>query len=75
MSHDEPSFFNDQRTIFQLSSRFARLQSIKCAVVGKNLYMRFSCTTGDNLRNETKSNTYCGKPGESTLYIDDNTKL
>ncbi|KAG6651472.1 hypothetical protein CIPAW_06G113700 [Carya illinoinensis] len=29
------------------SSRFARLQSIKCAIAGKNLYMRFSCSTGD----------------------------
>ena len=29
------------------SSRFARLQGIKCAIAGKNLYMRFSCSTGD----------------------------
>lgn len=29
------------------SSRFARLQGIKCAVAGKNLYMRFTCSTGD----------------------------
>lgn len=29
------------------SSRFARLQSIKCSIAGKNLYMRFSCSTGD----------------------------
>jgi hydroxymethylglutaryl-CoA reductase (NADPH) len=29
------------------SSRFGRLQNIKCAVAGKNLYMRFSCSTGD----------------------------
>ena len=29
------------------SSRFARLQSIHCAIAGKNLYMRFSCSTGD----------------------------
>lgn len=32
---------------FYRSSRFARLQSIKCAVAGKNLYMRFTCGTGD----------------------------
>ncbi|KAK9112698.1 hypothetical protein Scep_020217 [Stephania cephalantha] len=41
--------------VFNRSSRFARLQSIKCAVAGKNLYMRLSCTTGDNLRNETNA--------------------
>ncbi|CAI9110428.1 OLC1v1010443C2 [Oldenlandia corymbosa var. corymbosa] len=32
---------------FNKSSRFARLQSIQCAIAGKNLYMRFSCSTGD----------------------------
>ncbi|KAL6527196.1 3-hydroxy-3-methylglutaryl coenzyme A reductase 1 [Orobanche gracilis] len=29
------------------SSRFARLQSIQCAIAGKNLYIRFCCSTGD----------------------------
>ncbi|KAH9606772.1 hypothetical protein KSS87_009792, partial [Heliosperma pusillum] len=29
------------------SSRFARLQSIQCSIAGKNLYMRFCCSTGD----------------------------
>ncbi|KAG5534452.1 hypothetical protein RHGRI_022552 [Rhododendron griersonianum] len=29
------------------SSRFARLQGIKCAIAGKNLYTRFTCSTGD----------------------------
>lgn len=29
------------------SSRFGRLQSIQCAIAGKNLYMRFRCSTGD----------------------------
>ncbi|KAI9192124.1 hypothetical protein LWI28_018580 [Acer negundo] len=29
------------------SSRFGRLQNIKCAIPGKNLYMRFYCITGD----------------------------
>ena len=29
------------------SSNFARLQGVKCSVAGKNLYMRFSCSTGD----------------------------
>ncbi|THG21425.1 hypothetical protein TEA_001043 [Camellia sinensis var. sinensis] len=30
-----------------LSSRFARLQGIHCSIAGKNLYIRFSCSTGD----------------------------
>ncbi|KAL5658577.1 hypothetical protein ACJX0J_031740, partial [Zea mays] len=29
------------------SSRFGRLQGVKCAIAGRNLYMRFSCSTGD----------------------------
>ncbi|WVZ80666.1 hypothetical protein U9M48_028123 [Paspalum notatum var. saurae] len=29
------------------SSKFARLQGVKCAMAGRNLYMRFSCSTGD----------------------------
>ncbi|XVF07166.1 hypothetical protein REPUB_Repub06bG0115000 [Reevesia pubescens] len=32
---------------FNKSSNFARLQGVQCAVAGKNLYMRFSCSTGD----------------------------
>ncbi|GAQ81545.1 hydroxymethylglutaryl-CoA reductase (NADPH) [Klebsormidium nitens] len=32
---------------FNRTSRFARLQDIKCTVAGRNLYMRFCCTTGD----------------------------
>lgn len=34
-------------TIFNRTSRFARLQYIQCALAGRNLYMRFSCSTGD----------------------------
>lgn len=29
------------------SSKFAKLQSITCKIAGKNLYLRFSCSTGD----------------------------
>ena len=29
------------------SSRFGRLQGIQCAIAGKNVYMRFRCSTGD----------------------------
>ncbi|KAI4366985.1 hypothetical protein MLD38_022775 [Melastoma candidum] len=42
-----PSNFETLSSVFNSSSRFARLQSIKCAIAGKNLYLRFSCSTGD----------------------------
>jgi len=29
------------------SSRFAKLQSVQPAIAGKNLYIRFRCSTGD----------------------------
>ncbi|KAF2324822.1 hypothetical protein GH714_017321 [Hevea brasiliensis] len=35
------------RHLLVRSSRFARLQGIKCSIAGKNLYIRFSCSTGD----------------------------
>ncbi|XP_031384152.1 3-hydroxy-3-methylglutaryl-coenzyme A reductase 1-like [Punica granatum] len=44
---ESPENFEDLAAVFNRSSRFARLQSIKCAIAGKNLYMRFSCSTGD----------------------------
>nr|AOO95898.1 3-hydroxy-3-methylglutaryl-CoA reductase [Dendrobium nobile] len=44
---EEPTNFDNLSVIFNRSSRFARLQDIQCALVGRNLYMRFSCTTGD----------------------------
>ncbi|MCO5555365.1 hypothetical protein L7F22_008911 [Adiantum nelumboides] len=34
-------------TVFNRSSRFAQLQYIQCALAGRNLYLRFSCSTGD----------------------------
>ncbi|KAF7809546.1 3-hydroxy-3-methylglutaryl-coenzyme A reductase 1 [Senna tora] len=39
--------FDSLSVVFNKSSRFARLQSIQCAIAGKNLYIRFSCSTGD----------------------------
>ncbi|KAK9150577.1 hypothetical protein Syun_008886 [Stephania yunnanensis] len=51
---EDPHNFHILSLVFNRSSRFTKLQSIKCAVAGKNLYMRFSRTTGDNLRNDTK---------------------
>ncbi|KAF8011225.1 hypothetical protein BT93_J1742 [Corymbia citriodora subsp. variegata] len=44
---EEPGNFQTLAVVFNRSSRFARLQGIKCAVAGKNLYVRFSCSTGD----------------------------
>ncbi|KAL2461932.1 hydroxy methylglutaryl CoA reductase 1 [Abeliophyllum distichum] len=44
---EDPLNFEALSLVFNSSSRFARLQSIKCAIAGKNLYIRFSCSTGD----------------------------
>ncbi|XP_031095372.1 3-hydroxy-3-methylglutaryl-coenzyme A reductase 1-like [Ipomoea triloba] len=44
---EDPSNFDTLAAVFNKSSRFARLQSIQCAIAGKNLYMRFTCSTGD----------------------------
>lgn len=39
--------FENICVIFNRSSRFARLQYIQCALAGRNLYLRFGCSTGD----------------------------
>ncbi|KAE8729578.1 3-hydroxy-3-methylglutaryl-coenzyme A reductase 1 [Hibiscus syriacus] len=44
---EDPDNFDTLAVIFNRSSRFGRLQSIKCAIAGKNLYLRFTCSTGD----------------------------
>ncbi|KAG2706282.1 hypothetical protein I3760_05G096800 [Carya illinoinensis] len=44
---EDPENYETLSMVFNRSSRFGRLQSIKCAIAGKNLYMRFSCSTGD----------------------------
>ncbi|GFS37671.1 hydroxy methylglutaryl CoA reductase 1 [Actinidia rufa] len=44
---ENPLNFETLAMVFNRSSRFGRLQSIKCAIAGKNLYMRFCCSTGD----------------------------
>ncbi|KAK8518997.1 hypothetical protein V6N13_017752 [Hibiscus sabdariffa] len=44
---EEPNNFETLSVVFNRSSRFGRLQGIKCAIAGKNLYMRFTCSTGD----------------------------
>ncbi|BAT75278.1 hypothetical protein VIGAN_01311200 [Vigna angularis var. angularis] len=44
---EDPLNYDSLAVVFNKSSRFARLQSIQCAIAGKNLYMRFRCSTGD----------------------------
>lgn len=44
---ENPANFDTLSLVFNKSSRFGRLQSIKCAIAGKNLYIRFCCSTGD----------------------------
>ncbi|KAE8670074.1 3-hydroxy-3-methylglutaryl-coenzyme A reductase 2 [Hibiscus syriacus] len=42
---EDPDNFETLSVVFNRSSRFGRLQGIKCAIAGKNLYMRFTCST------------------------------
>ncbi|KAI5315287.1 hypothetical protein L3X38_044463 [Prunus dulcis] len=42
---EDPNNYDTLATVFNRSSRFGRLQTIKCAIAGKNLYMRFTCST------------------------------
>ncbi|XP_050366356.1 3-hydroxy-3-methylglutaryl-coenzyme A reductase-like [Argentina anserina] len=44
---EDPANYETISMVFNKSSRFGRLQTVKCAVAGKNLYMRFCCSTGD----------------------------
>ncbi|KAL5212217.1 hypothetical protein ABZP36_023064 [Zizania latifolia] len=44
---EAPPNFELLAAVFNRSSRFARLQDIHCALAGRNLYMRFTCITGD----------------------------
>lgn len=44
---EDPENFDTLAVVFNKSSRFGKLQSIKCAIAGKNLYIRFCCITGD----------------------------
>ncbi|XP_071696096.1 3-hydroxy-3-methylglutaryl-coenzyme A reductase 3-like [Rutidosis leptorrhynchoides] len=44
---EDPLSFETLATLFNRSSRFGRLQTIRCAIAGKNLYIRFCCSTGD----------------------------
>ncbi|XP_058777652.1 3-hydroxy-3-methylglutaryl-coenzyme A reductase 1-like [Vicia villosa] len=44
---EDPQNFDSLAHTFNKSSRFARLQNIKATIAGKNLYTRFTCSTGD----------------------------
>ena len=44
---DSPAGFNHLRTAFDATSRFARLQTLECALAGRTLYVRFATSTGD----------------------------
>ncbi|XP_024990755.1 3-hydroxy-3-methylglutaryl-coenzyme A reductase 3-like [Cynara cardunculus var. scolymus] len=44
---EEPRNFETLASVFNKSSRFGRLQNIRSSIAGKNLYIRFTCSTGD----------------------------
>jgi hydroxymethylglutaryl-CoA reductase (NADPH) len=44
---DSPEGFATIKAAFDSTSRFARLQSLKCAMAGRTLYVRFATQTGD----------------------------
>ncbi|XP_065854877.1 3-hydroxy-3-methylglutaryl-coenzyme A reductase 3-like [Euphorbia lathyris] len=44
---EDPNNFDTIAVVFNKSSRFAKLKGVQSTIAGKNLYMRFSCTTGD----------------------------
>jgi len=47
MWFDSPEGFATIKAAFDSTSRFARLQSLKCAMAGRTLYVRFATRTGD----------------------------
>lgn len=44
---DSPEGFTTLKASFDATSRFARLQTLECAVAGRTLYVRFATSTGD----------------------------
>ena len=44
---DAPEHFAKVSSAFNATSRFGRLESVACTVAGRNVYVRFRCTTGD----------------------------
>jgi len=68
VSHDVQKFikenFSAVEARFNGTSRFARLQDISCLMAGKNLYVRFSCATGDAM-----GMNMAGKATEAALAV------
>lgn len=44
---DSPEGFAELSAAFNSTSRFARLQTLECALAGRTLYVRFATSTGD----------------------------
>jgi len=44
---EDPNNSENLSLIFNRTSRFAKLQGLQCGIAGRNLYIRFSCFTGD----------------------------
>ncbi|CAL9027419.1 unnamed protein product [Prunus brigantina] len=44
---EDPLNFDTLAAVFNRSSRFAKLLKIQCQIAGRNLYIRFACSTGD----------------------------
>nr|ABK56831.1 3-hydroxy-3-methylglutaryl-CoA reductase [Euphorbia pekinensis] len=44
---ESPENFDSLSVVFNRSSGFAKLLNIQCTLAGRNLYMRFTCFTGD----------------------------
>eukprot|EP00897_Mesotaenium_endlicherianum_P009773 jgi/Mesen1/8824/ME000053S08232 len=44
---EAPDNFHHIAEQFNQTSRFARLQEVQCVMAGRNVYLRFSCFTGD----------------------------
>ncbi|BFG28795.1 hypothetical protein CerSpe_150690 [Prunus speciosa] len=51
---EDPLNFNTLAAIFNRSSRFAKLLKIQCQIAGRNLYIRFACSTGDAMAYKKK---------------------
>ncbi|GFZ10563.1 hydroxy methylglutaryl CoA reductase 1 [Actinidia rufa] len=65
---EDPANFDTLSVVFNKSSRFARLQGIQCSIAGKNLYMRFSCSTGDAMgMNMVSKGNFCSDKKPSAV--------
>lgn len=65
---EQPDNFASLKKCFDSTSRFAKLQSIKCCVAGRSLYMRFLSQTGDAMGMNMLSKVRHLFAKASTLY-------